>query len=313
MKKPFFLKIPLLAHIKQWPFDKKLTLIFPSIVIFISVITGSWQQIIPSDNKAAIFSIGLFLCLLIFAQFLLRTLPSHSRKAWFLYQFWPIPAILIGYLLMRILRLELAIEAFEIPQQDNAMIMLDTIFFGQTIPLSIQHWVSPLMTLFMETAYLHFYYLLPIGSLVYFFWRQEDARFLQLRQAIIYTLVGGFCCYFIIPVKGPIDFIPEQFSMPLKAGHEVVYAAVNSFRFAYDCFPSLHTAIPWVTLFISWSWHSTSVRLILLSMTLAITLSTLYLRYHYGFDVLAGFTWACIVAYTVKRQRSFLSYQTIRS
>ncbi len=311
MKTNLFHKIPVIASINHWSFDKQLTLILPTLIILISLITGSWQYVNVHENKIILLSMVLFLLLILCAQPLLKAAQLSARQSWFLYQFWPVPAVLLGYLLMRVLRLELAIEVFGIPQQDALMINLDTFAFGQTLPLYIQHWISPTLTLLMESAYLHFYYLLPIGSLLYFYWRQQDAYFLAMRQAIIFTLVGGFCCYFLIPVKGPGDFIPQQFTVALQAEHEMVYAVVNNVRFAYDCFPSLHTAIPWVTLLISWSWHSIPVRLMMLGMTLSITLSTLYLRYHYGADVLAGFLWACLVAYFIKSRNPNLSYKTI--
>jgi membrane-associated phospholipid phosphatase len=311
MRKALFHKIPAITPISRWPLDKQLTLLFPALIILISLITGSWQYVNLHENKAIIICMTLFLALILCAQPLLKSSRLSTRQSWFLYQFWPVPAVLSGYLLMRVLRLELAIEVFGIPQQDALMIQLDTFAFGKTLPLHIQHWISPTLTLLMESAYLHFYYLLPLGSLFYFYWRQQDSHFLAMRQAIIFTLVGGFCCYFIMPVKGPGDFIPQQFTVSLQAEHEIVYAVVNSFRFAYDCFPSLHTAIPWVTLLVSWSWHSIPVRLIMLGMTLSITLSTLYLRYHYGIDVLAGFLWACFIAYAIKNHSPYLSNKTI--
>jgi membrane-associated phospholipid phosphatase len=290
----------ILNTIKSWPFDKQLTLLFPSLIIAISLFTGSWQAIEVNENKMALFFLLLFTLLILIAQPLLSANKLTIRQAWFLHEFWPVPAILLGYLLMRILRLELAIEFFNIPQQDPLMIALDQKLFGQTLPLYIQHWINPSLTWLMETAYLHFYYLLPIGSLIFFYWREQEEKLIQLRKAIIYTLVGGFCSYFLLPVKGPIDFMPELFTVPLKMTDEIVYDAVNSFRFAYDCFPSLHTATPWVVLMVSWPWHTRAIRTIMLAMTLAITLSTLYLRYHYGFDVLAGLFWAFIVSYALK-------------
>jgi membrane-associated phospholipid phosphatase len=306
MDNTLFHKIPAFIHFKNWPFDKKLTLLFPLAIVLIAAITGSWEHIEIHENKVILFCMVLFLVLILSAQPFLKSGHFSTRQSWFLYQFWPVPAILLGYLLMRLLRLELAIDLFEIPQQDDLMISLDTAILGQTLPLYIQHLVSPIMTLLMESAYLHFYYLLPIGSLLICYWRHQHKNFLQLRQALIYTLVGGFCCYFLMPVKGPLTYMPEQFTIPLNAGHEMVYAAINSFRFSYDCFPSLHTAAPWVTLFISWSWYSLPIRFIMLIMALSITFSTLYLLYHYGFDVLVGFLWACIIAIYIKKSSNNL-------
>lgn len=144
----------------------------------------------------------------------------------------------------------------------------------------------------MESAYLHFYYMLPIGSLMYLVWREQLTTFIRLRAAIIFAMISGWICYFFIPVVGPIEFIPEQFNVALIPTSQVVYNAVDSFRYAYDCFPSLHTAIPWLTVLICWQHYNLSLKLLALFMALSITTATLYLRYHYGIDVLAGLFWA---------------------
>ena len=281
----------------QWPFDKQLTLIFPVVIFHIALITNSIYGIQPTENKAALFSSGLFLILLLLGY---RYRPvSMPKLDWFLREFWPVPAILLGYLTMRIFRLELAIQTLGIPQQDELMIQLDQILFGQALPLLLQPLISPAMTLLMESAYLHFYYLLPIGSLIYFHLKGEQQLFLRLRRGLIFALTGGFMLYFLLPVEGPISFIQNQFNSVLVPGHQIVTDAVNSFRFAYDCFPSSHTAIPWVTLFIGWQYFNLPQRLIVLAMTLTITCSTVYLRYHYGADVIAGFIWAMIISLIV--------------
>lgn len=294
---------------KRWQFDKQLALLFPALVILVALYSGSLWQFQVTDNRAALFCIGLFIVLVITFHRLLKKRVFCLRTEWFIREFWPVLAIIVSYLLMRILRLELAIEFFVIPQRDQLMIQFDNLVFGQTPSLYIQYWITPTLTLLMETAYLHFYYLLPIGSLLYFFWQQQAERFIQMRKAIIYTQIGGFCCYFIMPVKGPSDFMSGQFMIPLNSAHEIVYDAVNSFRFAYDCFPSLHTALPWVTLFLTWSWHKPTIRIIILAMTLSITLSTMYLRYHYAADVLAGFFWAFFVAWIIKRNNRSITIQ----
>lgn len=294
----------LFHNFRNWPFDKQLTFYFPAVMIFLACLSGSILHFEPMENKAVLTGASIFLTLIIWARYYLQGHTINARVEWFLREFWPIPAILLGYLTMRLFRLELAVEYFSLVQQDDLMIRLDEQIFGQPVPLYMQHWISDGFSLWMETAYLHFYYLLPIGSMFYFFWRAEHDRFLQLRKGIIYTLAGGFSCYFILPVEGPVSYIADQFTVPLVANHAIVYDAVNSFRYAYDCFPSLHTAIPWMTLFISWSWHGHTMRLVLLAMTLSITLSTMYLRYHYGFDVIAGFCWALLISVVVKYQVS---------
>ncbi len=294
----------LLQTLRNWPIDKQLTLFFPTCVLAIALLSGSIQSIEPMQNKAALFAALLFILLILGLRPLLQRHQFSSNTEWFLREFWPVPAILLGYLTMRVFRLELAVDFFQIPLRDDWMIELDTILFGQPVPLYLQYWITPALTLWMEFAYLHFYYLLPIGSLLYFYWQGQRQTFLHLRKALIYALTGGFCLYFILPVVGPVTYMHDQFVVPLPENHEILYDAVNSFRYLYDCFPSLHTAIPWLTLLMTWLRHSWPIKSILLFMTLSITFSTLYLRYHYGMDVIAGFLWALLIVHWVKHQPS---------
>ena len=298
----------MITTLKHWPWDKRLTLIFPCMSLLIAITSGSLAEIQPAENKAALTGAIIFIGLIFLCR---ANMPRRSEKTrWFLYEFWPVPAILLGYLSMRIFRLELAIEQFAIPQQDSLMIQLDQWLFGSTIPQLLQHHISATLTLLMESAYLHFYYLLPIGSLIYLHLTDDRTTFLRLRQGIIFTLSGGFCFYFLLPVEGPISFIADQFVVPLTAHHEIVYDAVNSFRFAYDCFPSLHTAIPWVTLLLTWRRVNYPLRFIMLAMTLAITASTMYLRYHYGSDVIAGLIWAGAVSWALRKRPDIMTFTT---
>ena len=293
-----------LQTLRSWPLDKQLTLFFPTSVLAIALLSGSIQSIEPMENKAALFAGLLFILLILILRPLLQRYQFSSKTEWFLREFWPVPAILLGYLTMRVFRLELAIDFFQIPLRDDWMIQLDTVLFGQPVPLYLQHWITPGLTLWMEFSYLHFHYLLPIGSLLYFYWQGQHQAFLHLRKALIYTLTGGFCFYFFLPVAGPLTYMPDQFLVPLQANHEILYDAINSFRYLYDCFPSLHTAIPWLTLLMTWSRHPWAIKSILLFMALSITFSTLYLRYHYGMDVIMGFLWALLIAQWVKHRPS---------
>lgn len=287
----------LLNGIRCWPLDKKITLAFPVAIFIVALVSGSLFEIQPEKNKVALLAGGLYLLLTVLAQPLLQKKRLKPKHEWFLYEFWPVLAMLLGYLTMRVLRLELAVEHFFIAQQDGLMIQIDKWLFSKPVPLYLQYWISPKLTVVMESAYLHFYYLLPIGSLLYLYWNDRKDDFLRLRKGLIYTLSGGFVFYFCLPVEGPLTFMAEQFDVPLRARQQIVYDAVNSFRFDYDCFPSLHTAIPWLTVFLTWTYHGKFVRVAILFMTLAITFSTMYLRYHYGADVIAGFIWAVMIAW----------------
>lgn len=291
---------------QQWSLDKQLTLLFPAGILLFALLFGDIRQWQPGNNKAALTGTGIFFLLIALTRLALARNALSTRYEWLLRELWPVPAMLLGYLLMRLLRLELAIDALGIELMDPQMIAFDTALFGQPLPLLIQHWVSPTMTLLMESAYLHFYYAVPIGSLLWLFYyrAEQPAAFILVRQGIIYTLVAGWLLYLLVPVIGPGQWLETAFTVSLDTQDGLVYDAVNSFRYAYDCFPSLHTAVPWVTLLLCWRWYSWSLRVLVLLMTLSITLSTLYLRYHYAADVIAGVVLAVIVAQLLSRQQA---------
>lgn len=286
---------PLWPVFRQWPLDKQLTLLLPLTVLITALLFGDIRQWQPQENKAALFSMGLFVVLILLARYAIGRGWCSERGEWLLREFWPVPALLLGYLTMRVLRLELAVDALGNSLRDDWMLAFDTALFGNALPVLLEPLIHPALTAWMETAYLHCYYALPIGSLLWLFWQNERALFLRLRLAILLTLCGGFLMYFLIPVRGPMDAMPHLFSVSLGEQNAVVYDAVNSFRYAYDCFPSLHTAIPWVVLLVCWARYGTPLKTLALLFTLSITASTLYLRYHYGADVLAGVLWAVLV------------------
>ncbi|WP_211827501.1 hypothetical protein [Kistimonas asteriae] len=105
----------LLQTLRHWPLDKQLTLLFPIIVLAIALLSGSILAIEPMENKAALFAGLLFLLLILVIPPLLQRHIVSSNTAWFLREFWPVPAILLGYLTMRVFRLELAVDFFQIP------------------------------------------------------------------------------------------------------------------------------------------------------------------------------------------------------
>ena len=65
-----------------------------------------------------------------------------------------------------------------------------------------------------------------------------------------------------------------------------------NFRYSFDCFPSLHTAIPWLLVMMCKNKIPALVMWLLVAISIGVTLSTMALRFHYGIDVIAGGIWA---------------------
>jgi membrane-associated phospholipid phosphatase len=120
-----------------------------------------------------------------------------------------------------------------------------------------------------------------------------------VRRALIISLYSGYCCYLLIPVSGPLTLAAT--TTPTFLESTSVYPFLESnFRYLYDCFPSLHTANPWLIVWLSWGkvpgWLMASA----VCAGCGITLSTIALEVHYGVDDLAGLAWVFLIAAIAK-------------
>ena len=108
--------------------------------------------------------------------------------------------------------------------------------------------------------------------------------------------------YLLIPVGGPLLLIGDQFRQPIVTQPVITKLVFDSLRYAWDCFPSLHTAVPWMLTLLLWSSVRRWAQLLCVTAATLVTASTIVLRFHYGIDVLAGLAWAGLVAFVVARQ-----------
>jgi membrane-associated phospholipid phosphatase len=141
------------------------------------------------------------------------------------------------------------------------------------------------------TACYAIYPLTPMLVLGWFAFRRDRENFLLVRRTLMVSFYLGYCCYILLPVSGPLSMLPP--AAPGFIESTTIYAFLEAnFRYVGDCFPSLHTANPWLMV---WTGRRGFPRWLLLASCLVccgITLSTMVLRLHYGVDVLAGLLWA---------------------
>ena len=110
----------------------------------------------------------------------------------------------------------------------------------------------------------------------------------------LFTIYGlGFLGYSFIPAGGPYLAYHESFDVPLLAGP---VTAINTWAVIHgsngvDVFPSLHCAISFFLLFFDRTRAPLRFRIMLLPC-FGIVFATIYLRYHYFADLVAGFALA---------------------
>ncbi|MEZ6195791.1 MAG: phosphatase PAP2 family protein [Planctomycetota bacterium] len=165
------------------------------------------------------------------------------------------------------------------------------VFFGRDPLELLEHVAHPLLTEYLQWVY-DFYYFIPVilGAAVL---KSGDVRALaRMTQAFAVCIYLSYVGYYLVPATGPnMDvFGLYDFRGPLEgvflAGElrETLFAIE---KIKLNCFPSGHTAVSLLSLLLARRATPRTVP-ILTVLVVSLIFSTLYLRYHYFADVLAG-------------------------
>ena len=145
---------------------------------------------------------------------------------------------------------------------------------------------------------------------MYLYIKKENAVFRETLVSVILTFYIGYIGYVFFPAVGPKFTMSHMFETSLT-GTEITDRL--SFLMNYeiseytrrDCFPSLHNGIIFLILLFAFK-QSRTYAFLFLPFAISLFISTLYLRYHYFIDMVAGFALALIVFYFGPRLKSFL-------
>jgi len=178
--------------------------------------------------------------------------------------------------------------ALGFPLRDSALLALDEALFGQTPALLTQSWVRPWLTEVLSACY--FSYHLYLHGLLVVETLKPLPRAHALHEVLFTAFAVGYAGYLFVPAMGPLSLLGPAFTVPLQGG---VMTALNDAVVArggagYDVFPSLHVLITCVLLAHD-ARHARRRFLFMLPVCLGLFVSTVYLRYHYVVDLMAGF------------------------
>jgi membrane-associated phospholipid phosphatase len=180
----------------------------------------------------------------------------------------------------------LVIAALHVPRADALLVKCDMAWLGKNINLAIQGWEPPPLTDLLIMSYVFFFYYLVAGPTYYCI--RDLPRFRQCFAGLFVVYALGFIGYTFFPAGGPHRFL--EFEQPLK-GAWITRLAKPVLDFAsngVDAFPSIHVAISlYLLVFDRWYYRRRFWWLLL--PCVALWVSTVYLRYHYCVDVMAGF------------------------
>lgn len=174
---------------------------------------------------------------------------------------------------------------------DSWLQRFDRAFAGANLSVAMESWISPPLTELLSFCYFLFIPYLFLSMARYF---TGDLRVLKRFCAGLFTVYGiGFLGYAFLPASGPYIAMADAFRTPFDGwfmttlNERMVLAGSNK----VDVFPSLHCAVSSFILFFDRKHAPDRFRFYALPCV-GLWLSTLYLRYHYLADLVAGFTLA---------------------
>lgn len=184
---------------------------------------------------------------------------------------------------------------------DRVLVEWDHSIFGVHPTVWLEKITFPILTEYLQIIYSTFYFLpLVLGAIL---WRKRMYReFQEVLLGVITTFYVSYLGYIAFPALGPRFEIAHLQTVPLKG---ILFAdwlreALNTLeRIQRDAFPSGHTGVTLVILYYSYRYHRNSFPFFLVIIS-SLIFSTVYLRYHYVVDVMAGFVLA-LVSFVIAR------------
>lgn len=205
----------------------------------------------------------------------------------------PLPYIVFGYKMIHYLINSDRNPGFMMIK-DGWLITIDRYLFGCDPTVWLQRITTPWLTEVMQMLYTT-NYILPIIMFFILYLKKERIPFQKAAFIITLGYILSYLGYFTIPAIGPRftihHTIPLQGIFIRDQLHNIVYGMESCPR---DCFPSGHTEIPLITLWLVYRFKRV-LFWIYLPIVAGLVCSTVYLRYHYVVDVFAGMALAGIV------------------
>src|SRR5215469_7859127 len=257
-----------------WPVDKVILAYFAFALV---AIAGWWSKLANAPGFLAFHLAGTALLL-----FEIRR-PNWS-SVWFRH-WYPLPYVATCYKEMAYL-----IPAMRMRDADAFLANLDHSLWGVHPTVWLERIQTPVFTEFLQIVYTLFVPVVLVPA--FLLWRKRNyAGFQYFAFLIALGYLVSYVGYLIVPARGPRFLLAPLQHIPLRGvwlfqGLQQTLDRLESAH--YDCFPSGHTEL---TILAWWSTRQFGKSLLFwayFAYTLCIIFATVYLRYHYSVDVLAG-------------------------
>ena len=198
---------------------------------------------------------------------------------------------------------------------DYLLIRIDHALLGVNPTQWLAQFAHPFLTEILQVAYFSYYFILvAVGFELY---RRRNFEVFQYAVCLFaYGFYLSYVGYFLLPAVGPRfllhDFHALDSDLPglyvtnflrtiINAGESITPGAGSALELAQrDVFPSGHTMLSLIAIFLSFK-HRLKVRWWILTFGVLLIVSTVYLRYHYVIDIVAGIVWWAVCIWSAPR------------
>lgn len=254
-----------------WPVD---LLITSYLGVFGLVVLFAWPRLHEALWLAAAHTAGIALVVV----------AVRSGRAFLFRHWYPLPYVAACYKEMSLL-----IPALRSVDYDRELAALDYAIWRAYPTVWLERLHHPAFTELLQIVYSLF---VPVVLLVaaIFWWQRRYGEFRYYAFLIAAGFLVSYLGYLAVPVRGPRFLLRGLQHFPLSGlwFFHLLQQTLDTLEAAhYDCFPSGHTEL---TLLAWWQSRRVSPNLFraFSVYSILIIFSTLYLRYHYTVDIMAG-------------------------
>ncbi|MBT3689770.1 phosphatase PAP2 family protein [bacterium] len=192
---------------------------------------------------------------------------------------------------------------------DEVLISIDrALLFGNDIAVLFEKLITPGLTSWFAFAYTLYFVFYFVNPIIYSIFKSKRV-FETLLLTVIITNFLGLAGYVLVPCDGPLLAQKEVLTTELITLNGEPYYTPNTMVMEYlienralHCFPSLHFGVTFIWLYFAWKYLRKNKYLkylyyLHIPLVTSVWLSTLYLRWHYLIDLLAGLLVAFIAIY----------------
>jgi membrane-associated phospholipid phosphatase len=175
------------------------------------------------------------------------------------------------------------------PDKDPWLARMDEYLTGPVPGAWLEWMVRPAVTTVLQICYTSYYFVPIVFCLILFFKRETEYFDISLFGITLGFFVS-YLGYIIVPALGPRYYLEGQYTYGLMRGG-LAGAIDSTLNFLEgtnrDAFPSGHTEVVLIVLAYAWRYRRWFFWLAL-PLVAGLVIATMYLRYHYLIDVIAG-------------------------